>query len=254
MLKNLLSLLFPFLFCSFCLAQTPQNAAAFRNGNAAYTQKNYAEAIANYGKINTETLKSAELHYNLANAYAQNKQTGKAILNYERALRLAPSDADAAQNRSIVQTWRKDDIEPLQPFFLIRWALAVRNALGSNAWTGVGLAMLFAMSGGAFFLLFGNTPKRKKQGFAVAIAAFLLSFVPFWCAYANMLSQQNSGFCIVQTPEIVLRNAPDAESSDIMTLHEGTRVERLDQINDWIKVELPNSEQGWLPENAVEEI
>jgi tetratricopeptide (TPR) repeat protein len=254
MLKNTIYIVFSLLFYSFCLAQTPQNAAAFRNGNTAYTQKNYTEAIANYEKINNESTHSPDLYYNLANAYAQNKQLGKAILNYERALRLAPFDADAAQNLSIVATWRKDDIETLQPFFLIRWAKAVRNALSSNTWASLGLCLLFAMSGGVFLLLFGNTPQRKKQGFGLAIASFWLALIPFWCAYETIQLQQNSGFCIVQTPEIVLHNAPDAESSDIMTLHEGTRVERLDQINDWIKVELPNSEQGWLPENAVEEI
>ena len=243
------------LFFAFCAqAQDAKCLSFFKAGNQAFAEKNYAGAILSYKKASDTGLTSAELAYNIANAYAQNKQLGKAILYYERCLRINPFDADAAQNLSVVNTWRKDEIEPIYPFFGIRWAKALRNALSSNTWTILGLCCLFGMAFGVAIWLFGTSVLMKKRGFFAAIAAFLLSAIPFWCAYETLQLSKHSGFGIVQPNEIVMRTAPDAESSDIMTLHEGTRLELMDKIGEWLKIELPNGEQGWLPEGAVEEI
>jgi tetratricopeptide (TPR) repeat protein len=253
--KSFRLFLFFYLFFTFCAqAQDAKTLSFFKAGNQAFAEKNYADAILNYKKASEMGVFSAELEYNIANAYAQNKQLGKAILHYERCLRINSYNADATQNLSVVNTWRKDEIEPISPFFGIRWAKAIRNALSSNTWTIIGLCCLFGAAFGTAVWLFGTTVLMKKRGFFAAIAAFLLAAIPFWCAYETLQLSKHSGFGIVQPIEIVMRTAPDAESSDIMTLHEGTRLELLDKIGDWLKIELPNGEQGWLPETAVEEI
>ena len=48
--------------------------------------------------------------------------------------------------------------------------------------------------------------------------------------------------------------APDYDSQEIITIHEGLKVRLLDQLSGWHKVRLPNGEVGWLPVDALEKI
>ena len=58
----------------------------FREGNEAYSRGDYAQAISKYQQITETAGYSPSVLYNLANSYALSGKTGKAILNYERAL------------------------------------------------------------------------------------------------------------------------------------------------------------------------
>ena len=76
----------------------------YQNAASAYSRGDYKQAIEGFGMLATEGL-SASLLYNLGNSYAQAGQSGRAILNYERVLRLAPGDSDTIGNLELV---RKD--------------------------------------------------------------------------------------------------------------------------------------------------
>ena len=83
----------------------------------AYSNGDYVQAISIYETM-TQEGESDELYYNLGNAYYKNNQIGKAILNYERALRLNPSYDDAAFNLQLANEKIQDKIEPIERFFL----------------------------------------------------------------------------------------------------------------------------------------
>jgi SH3-like domain-containing protein len=51
-----------------------------------------------------------------------------------------------------------------------------------------------------------------------------------------------------------MRSAPDAESESILVIHEGLKVDLLDIISGWTKVQLPNGDQGWIPLGVAIEI
>jgi len=77
----------------------------FESGNAAYSIGEYDKAIEIYRDIIADEGSGAGLLYNLANSYAKKGQVGLAILNYERALKLSPSDPNTLGNLAKV---RKD--------------------------------------------------------------------------------------------------------------------------------------------------
>jgi tetratricopeptide (TPR) repeat protein len=70
----------------------------FSAANQAYEAGKWSKAVAIYEGLIREAGFSASLCYNLANSYVRNGQTGKAVLGYERALFLAPGDADIRAN------------------------------------------------------------------------------------------------------------------------------------------------------------
>jgi len=68
---------------------------------------------------------SAEVHYNLGNAYLRTGQVGKAILAYRRAELLAPRDPDIRANLELARSRRRDKLDPRQPTKPVRAVLGV---------------------------------------------------------------------------------------------------------------------------------
>jgi len=92
------------LFAGACRADNRQ-LPRFEQANLAYSRGDYQQAIDQYLSCAEKNGVSAALLYNLANSYAAAGQTGRAVLNYKRALRLSPGDADIQANLEQV---RKD--------------------------------------------------------------------------------------------------------------------------------------------------
>ena len=226
----------------------------FQMANEAYSAKQYDQAIEAYEAIAQEAFKSDELFYNLGNCYYHKKQIGKAILNYERALLIAPNDEDTRYNLALTRELLKDDISIIPPFFLARWWGGLRKQLSSTSWSIAGILLLWLGIVGIIIWLKGNTRQLKKKGFVIGLGLILLSLLPFLLAMSQAKLEQNSQRAIILSPEIPLRSAPDELSTELIVLHEGTKLELLDLIGTWHKVRLENGEQGWLPNDAFEQI
>jgi tetratricopeptide (TPR) repeat protein len=100
----------------------------FTQDNAQDAEGNYTQAVAQYQEI-LSTEPSAEVYYNLGNAYFKQGELAQAILAYERALRIDPSFKDAQHNLEFAQTRIVDNIADTQSFFLSNWLKGLRNAL-----------------------------------------------------------------------------------------------------------------------------
>ena len=81
------------LFCAQLSFAAP--ADDFKAANKLYDAGKFAEAAAAYEKLEPKT---AHVFYNLGNAWFRDGKLGLAILNYERARRLAPRDPDILAN------------------------------------------------------------------------------------------------------------------------------------------------------------
>ena len=67
-------------------------------GDSAYNAKEYLAATEKYELVLDQGFESAELYYNLGNAYLQIGDLGRAILNYRRAEALIGSDGQLERN------------------------------------------------------------------------------------------------------------------------------------------------------------
>ena len=113
-------LILPVLLISLCaLAATdPQSE---KQAEEFYREGKYNEAAEIYRKLRASGMESAILYYNLGNCYYKLGENTQAILNYERALLLDPSDASARYNLKMAQQAIVDKIEVLPELFLVRW-------------------------------------------------------------------------------------------------------------------------------------
>ena len=156
-MKKIILIVFPLvaLCCGTVVAQADADKI-WDDANTAYINADYVAAIDGYEKLLDSGLESDRLYLNLGNAYFKRGMNGKAILNYNRALKLAPSDDDIRYNLSIANAYVQDKIDAVPVFFAKRWLIGLGNSLSSNAWAALSL-LFFALTLvglGAYLLLF----------------------------------------------------------------------------------------------------
>ena len=247
------------LLSLLCLIQIGDLAAAdaqqvFNEANQAYKEGNYRIAADGYESIlKGGNVFSKELFFNLGNAYFRLNEIGLSMLNYERALRLDPTDVDIQQNLVVVRTRVSDDIELVTTAFFIRWWHNLRGLFPADTWGTFGLFFIWLSAVGFAFWLLDTERHRKKYGFITGLTALPFSMFLFLLAQ-TAASVMRTPYGIVISHETALKNAPDPNATTVYNLHEGLKIEILDIIGTMTKVKLPNGEDGWLPTTDVEKI
>lgn len=238
----------------FSLSGNANPTSTFLEGNQFYQKGDFAKAIKIYESILETGDFSGELYFNLANAYLKNNQTGKAILNYERAKKY-DSDESFHTNLKIAEAERVDQIEPLPSFFLKRIWTDFRDLFSSTVWSVLTLFFLWIGLGLLAHKALTNKdllPKRAlKITVGFSLVAFLICLIMAFAKYSFESTHQSA---IILQKETELKEAPDKISPEIIPLHEGTKVEIIDQIESWYKVRLADGEIGWMDASHLEVI
>ncbi|MDR3366850.1 MAG: tetratricopeptide repeat protein [Prevotellaceae bacterium] len=247
------------LIAIFCAATLPlltcaQADTAWQKANALYAEGKYAEASEAYLQLEKSGKVSSALFYNAGNAFYKQGEVAKAILYYERALRLAPDDEDVRYNLELANLQIVDKIEPIPQFFVVTWIQSFCNIFDVDTWGVVGVALFAATLMLALIVLFGRTPRRKKVAFATAVACLSMSIVATFVAMREKRHLNSHLEAIVYAPVTSVKASPDAGGVDLFVLHEGTKVERLETIGSWEKIKTADGNQGWLPTTAIENI
>ena len=222
--------------------------------NEAYRTNDFTTAIEQYEAILQSGFESKAVYYNLGNAYYRNEELGKAILNYERARIQAPNDADIKHNLKVARQQLQDEIEVLPEFFLTRWWHSTRMGLSISGWGILALFLLWLGIAGLIVWVLIPVRQQKKVGFILGVVLLVLFFLPLSLAISRGSFEKHSETAIIIKPEVELRAGPDEISNTVLALHQGTKVFILDQLEGWYRVMLENREEGWLEEEAIEEI
>ena len=57
------------------------------------------------------------------------------------------------------------------------------------------------------------------------------------------------------SPVSSVKSSPSSTSSkDLFVIHEGTKVNIIDQVNGWYNISLADGRQGWVRKNDIEVI
>ena len=227
---------------------------AFSRANELYLEGSFEEAILIYEQIVISGYHSAELYYNLGNAYYRSNKITPAILNYERASLLSPGDEDISFNLELARMHVRDRIEELPDFFLNRWWKDTRDFMSADAWASVTAAtFIFSLLFLSVFLMSASVPV-KKIFFWLAIIVFFLSVMSFSLGLDQRNHIRNHNSAIVFSPAVSVKSSPDINSTDLFVIHEGTKVWVEDSIGNWRAVRLSDGNKGWLQKDAIEMI
>ena len=257
-MKPMLKFIFLFLFHlvlimpSLILAGTRDEV--FSKANTYYQAKDYDNALKTYQQLLSKENPSAELLYNIGNCYFKTGNLGKSVLYYERALKLNPDDEDIGFNLRIANLKTVDKIEPVPPIIYKRWIKSVSEALTMSQWSVAVILWVWLMFVSWSFYLFANSVNGKKTGFVLASIASAFCLISFLFLNENYRIQNRQEYSVVMAASSYVKSAPDERGNDQFILHEGTKVEVLDELGSWKKIRLANGSVGWLKTADVEEI
>lgn len=222
--------------------------------NTAYNAGNYAQAEECYTRIVEQGLHSAALYYNLANAHFKQDELGKAMLYYNRALRLRPNDEDIRHNLEYAEQSTKDSIEEIPEFFLKTWIKSLRGALSCTAWSILSLLMLVAaLACGLLYLLAQRLSLRKIGFYLMAVTALLFVVTTaFAWSERNMLVERSEA--IIMNSAVSIKSSPDRSATELFVLHEGTKVTIGETIDGWAEVRIADGRKGWIEQERIERI
>lgn len=224
-------------------------------GVQAYTDGKFSDASAAWTSIEESGQKSAKLYYNLGNAWFKQGNYPKAILNYERALRLDPSYSDARYNLEFTSNFVQDKIEPVPEFILKSVARKVCYVMGSNAWAVIFLVLLAAALMMGLLFLLGSSVGKRRAGFYCGIVLLLLSAGALSFSIWQKSDSVKTDTAIVMSPVSSVKSSPSSGSSkDLFVIHEGTKVTILDEVGSWKNIALADGRQGWITSNELEVI
>lgn len=243
----------------------PSAAATLgQQADSAYNAEDYRQAIELYQRsIATEGM-SSTAYYNLGNAYYRNDNPGRAVLSYERALRLDPTNADARQNLEFVRSRIQDRPEDDTPFF-VSLHRGIRDSFTANTWAWIAFVTFLILAGAVALYIFASSVPLRKTGFFAAIVLVVI-FIYFICvAVDSMDTARSHTGAVVVAPSTQLSSVPrqSRTSADkVVTIHEGTRVEIVDSVSTpddpvspvWYEVKINNSARAWLRASDVEKI
>lgn len=239
-----------------CLAWPMMMAqeASIKEAEVAYTKEDYKTAIELYEGLLMNNGESAAIYYNLGNAYYKDGQIAPAILNYERALLLEPGDKDIRFNLQLAKSRAVDKIEPVGQFFLAKWFEGVRDVASVDTWgaTGIICFILFMLCLVVFF--FSKVVRFKKIGFYCALLFLLIVVFSNIFGYSQKSAMKNQVEAIVFASSVTVKSSPDESGTDLVVLHEGTKVAVKSTLGEWSEVELEDGNVGWMPSKEIQTI
>ena len=242
------------LICSFGNLSAQTTEQLWNDANTAYINGQYAEAVRGYETILGQGMESAKLYLNLGNAYYKQGLIGKAILEYNRALRLSPADEDVRYNLAIAHAYVQDKIEEVPVFFVKRWLIDLGKSLSGNTWAVLSLVFfaLTLVGVGTYLLL--RRMVWQKVGFygAVIFALFFVMSVVY--ASVERKTQLEPEDAIVMATAAPVKSSPDGGSKDIFVLHEGTKVHVEGALGDWREIRIADGNKGWIEAASIEMI
>ena len=226
------------LFLAVELSRAGGTNDFFAQGVALNRAGRFPEAAAAFEK-SARRQPAAGTLVNLGIAEWQRGHAGTAILAWERARWIDPSDARAENNLKFARAVAQVDGPQL------KWFEAAATWLPPDAWVWLAGASLWLAAGA---LTLPGFFRRRKSGWQRALAAAGLGiFLASMTANVGVVSRTNLGFVVKNNAPLLL--TPTRAGEVISTLNAGAPARRLRTRGDYFFIRTANG-AGWIARNA----
>lgn len=222
--------------------------------NAHYTAGQFGKAATSYEGILAKGYESKELYYNLGNALYKSNNITYAILNYERALKLAPNDEDVIYNLEMAKAQVVDNIPTLpEPGFLRWWRDMIATRTTDNWALRSTISFLVFLTLLGIFLL-TRVSRIKKLTFWFGL--LFLTYSAFTFSFASTQKARLTGHdsAVITERSVRVKGSPSESGTELFIIHEGLTVKITDQLGEWIEIRIADGNKGWVKETAMVKI
>lgn len=249
------------LIVIFCILGVPSYAMSAdsvdvvkNQADSAYSSEDFTKAEQLYLQL-AQQGESAAIYYNLACTYYRLDDMANAILWFERAALLDPSDEDIRFNLAMARNKTIDRIIPRhEMFFVSAWrTLMHSHSVTQWAYFAIGAFVLTLMLISLY--IYCSAIGLRKVGFFGAIFSFTLCILFNILAYNLRYYNKNNKSAIIMDSAVTVRSTPTKSGTDLFVIHEGTRVEiRDNSMRDWAEVQIADGKVGWVEKSSYEAI
>lgn len=237
--------------CSVSYGQSKAINDSVSAANQLYNKGKCQDAIRKYQFVTSQGFESSELYYNLGNAFYKAGNATYAIINYERAKKLAPNDDDIRYNLELARTQIVDNIVTLPEPGFLRWWKQLISSQSINFWGILSISTFFA-----FLFLFGTfllsrSFQLKRFSFWFSIAAISLSAITFTFGSTLKSKLINHKTAVVTDRSVRIKSSPSETGTELLIVHEGVTVQLTDKLGDWVYISLPDGSKGWIKEASI---
>ena len=226
----------------------------FSKGSASYSEGNYEDAVKHWIDLYNTGYRSANLNYNIGNAYFKLNNIPDAILFYERAILLKPADEDINYNLQIARTLIVDRFQEIPELFFVRWFNFMSLFLSTNVWAYISISSFILFLMFLSLYIYSSKYRHKVFGFWLAVFFIILTISSFSFTLRNKSLVYNSRKAIISSPLVSGKSSPDNSGTDLFVLHEGTKVSVEDEVGEWLEIRLSDGNKGWVPVNSLKVI
>ncbi|MFA7444842.1 MAG: tetratricopeptide repeat protein [Flavobacteriaceae bacterium] len=224
---------------------------SFDRANELYEQENFEEAAQAYEELLASGQHSADVYFNLGNAYYKLSQIAPSIYNYERALLLEPNNKNVQTNLKFARNMTIDEIKEAPKVGIRNWLSGFTSVYHYDVWAkiAVGFSVLCLLGFVGYY--FARKIILKRISFALMLVFLLTSVLSVMLSVFEKNRAESYNPAIVFAETVSVKGEPQTLSANVVTLHEGTKVYILENLDEWFKVELADGTQGWVEKETV---
>lgn len=234
------------------------------SATAEYNNDKYAKALELYLQAATEEGTSSDLFYNIGNTYYRMGDLGNAVLYYERALVLNPSNEDAEINLEFVNSKIQTRLSE-EKSFVVHVIDTFIESLTSNEWATIASITFVLLIAGILLYVFSSVVTLRKVGFFGGGVMLVVSIVSLMSAFTVKSRVEAHDKAVVLSPSVTLSTVPripkgKAEEAFILTAgNKVTVVDSVENINGekaemWYEVKADDTHRAWLKKEHIERI
>jgi tetratricopeptide (TPR) repeat protein len=223
----------------------------FRSGNEHFARGECKAAIQEYSEIVRAGFIHEAVYYNLGDAYFKDGQMGKAILFYERAMKIDPHDREIRENLALARARIVDKVEVPQATAVFRVINHIRGWLPLDLETALA-TILFVGANGVFSY---HLLRKGDKGASTALIALGLLILSLLLGISNAVRiYENHAVreAIILSEKVDVLSGPGSDHSTLFSVHDGLKVTVQNEVGDWSLVRLENGWNGWVKKDVLE--
>ncbi len=219
----------------------------FVNANTAYEAGDPGRATALYSELLDEGYDDGHIYYNLGNAFLRHGELGRAIAAYRRAASRLPRDQDLQANLSFARRSSKDALEAPAPSAVFSTLFFWHHGLSR---TELGrLVLLLNLFFWGVFVARWRWSESEWLRWSFMTLLLLLAVAGTSLVVRHVFPTR---IAVIVPQEIDVFNGPNEASVVRFKLHAGTEVRLEDTRPGWLRVALPDGQQGWIQKSWAE--
>ena len=231
-----------------------QDQDNFDKATTLYQKGDYTQAAAVYSSILKSGKESSALYYNLGNTYYKLNNVPESIYYYEKALQLDPENADAKNNLIFANQMKVDAITPLPKTWVRQLSDGIIGLFSAHTWAVLSIIGVFAFVLSFLLYYFVERTALKRTFFSLMLAFLFFAIGSYTLAHFCHKQVSQTQYAILFDKTVRVFSDANAYSSEVMQLHEGTKVEIIEDAKDWVKIRLVNGKTGWTKVNSLRKL